>query len=342
MNIKWYMSDVHACGYVRGETLAREVNKQFRHYQIDVKRDLMLSDFYSADVMVFQRQNKPGVLEKVELAKKHGIKTVYDIDDDLFNMPKEFDKPYKFYSQPEVQETIGTFMKTVDAVVCSTEPLAESIKGRCPDTPKFVIENSLDMEQWEGAYAERQRRKRTDAVTIGWMASGSHKVDASLVMPALTRLMDEYENLRLQFIGMIGWDEMPEELLKYKGRIQVAAWVDISELPYAMASFDIGLAPLVQNKFNVSKSGIKAMQYWALGIPVVASPLKPYDIIDYEVDGLLANFEDSWYRGLRDLIEDRERREEMGAAGHAKVLERHDMRNNVGLWIDGFETITSL
>jgi hypothetical protein len=44
--------------------------------------------------------------------------------------------------------------------------------------------------------------------------------------------------------------------------------------------FDLGLAPLVDTKFNRLKSDIKVLEYTALCLPVVASATGPYQNLD--------------------------------------------------------------
>lgn len=338
MNIIWYMSDLFACGHIRGEVVARELNQRFTNHSMICKTDIMLSDYFWANVMVFQRANSQLLLQKMRMAKDFGIKTIYDIDDDVFNTPPGFQKPYDFYSRPDVQEAITQLMNTADAATCSTYELAKSLAPRIPLKPKFVLENALDAFMWDAIYHEKQTQKK-DTVTLGWMASGSHVIDAPLVRDVLKTLMHDYPNLRIHCIGWIGFNELGLE--EYKDRITVDGWVEISDLPRAMMDFDIGLAPVADNPFNRSKSNIKWLQYSALGIPTVASPLPPYKDIRHGKDGLLAteNRPGSWEDCLRSLIESESYRKQMGADARLCLIQKWDMRNNIGQWLDVFDLV---
>ena len=44
----------------------------------------------------------------------------------------------------------------------------------------------------------------------------------------------------------------------------------------ALAGYDFGLAPLVRGRFNDCKSGIKVLDYAALGLPTMASAVPAY------------------------------------------------------------------
>jgi predicted metal-dependent hydrolase len=70
MRVKFYVSDFHACGYVRGEVIAREINKRYAPHTIDVKSHVTLSDYFGTDIMVFQRQHDLNILEKMRQAKR--------------------------------------------------------------------------------------------------------------------------------------------------------------------------------------------------------------------------------------------------------------------------------
>jgi glycosyltransferase involved in cell wall biosynthesis len=73
--------------------------------------------------------------------------------------------------------------------------------------------------------------------------------------------------------------------------------------------------------FNQAKSAIKATECAALGIPVVASAVRPYeDFVHHGVTGLLVHRDHEWGRHLRALVNDPAMRAEMGAAAreHAR------------------------
>jgi glycosyltransferase involved in cell wall biosynthesis len=109
-----------------------------------------------------------------------------------------------------------------------------------------------------------------------------------------------------------------------------------------MIDFDIGIAPLMDNDFNRCKSGIKALQYWALGVPVVCTPLTPYDIVTAGEDGLKADSAEDWYRALKSLVDDAALRRKMGAKGRETLIAKHDMRSRVFNWVSVFDKIAAL
>jgi glycosyltransferase involved in cell wall biosynthesis len=84
--------------------------------------------------------------------------------------------------------------------------------------------------------------------------------------------------------------------------------------------------------FNQAKSAIKATECAALGIPVVASAVRPYeDFIQHGVTGLLVHRDHEWGQHLRALVNDPAMRTEIGAAAreHAR---RHTVSAIAPLW----------
>lgn len=331
--MKFYLCDLHACGHIRGEIVAREINSRNPEVRVDCKTAIMLSDFPRTDVMVFQRQHSPGVLEKMRLAKQQKIATVFDIDDDLFSVPAALGDAHTFYARPEIQNALNAFLCECDLITVSTVALATALRHRT-SRPMYVVENGLDTERWV------RKREPSEYLTIGWMASGTHRMDVPLIEAALERIMLEYEHVRLVFVGWVGFNELPR-LAKFKHRITTMGWQDINILPDIMSNFDIGLAPLVEHPFNSCKSGIKALQYWAASTSVVCSPSPPYECVTDGKDGLYASESAAWYEALRRLVEDPALRMSLGSNGRQKLMDRYDISRTAENWRKVFEIACS-
>jgi len=323
---------------VRGEVVAREVNSQMANYSIDMKNCIVMSDYPKTNIMVFQRASVENVYTKMLMAKERKIKCIYEIDDDMLNMPESFKKPYEYYSQPKVRQTILDFMAKSDAITVSTEELAKTTAVICPKKPIYIVENFLDVENWNDAFTKRLARKDDGVVTIGWMASGSHLMDIPVVRDALEIILENFPQVRLHFIGWVGFDNL--NLEKYKDRIIVEDWVSITAIPYAMMDFDINICPLLDCKFNASKSHLKYLQGAALGIPSVCSPLAPYNkVLSHMQDGMFATDTASWLDCFKELIENKELRNRLGMNARSKLLESYDIKHKYLNWVNVFERV---
>jgi len=337
IRVTGYASDLHASWPVRLDKPAREINKQHPNHDVVVKTTVDISDFYRSNVMVWQRASERNLLPKLQLAKQLGIKSIYEVDDDLFNIPEAFQKPYIHHSKPEVRAAILEFMQNCDALTVSTHTLAHALRPHVPDKPVFVVENTLDVDRWEEAFSKRSNDGK---VVIGWMASGSHTIDAPLVMPALLRALQEDERVHILLIGWVGWKQMCDMFKPYADRVTTMEWVDYVQLPMVMKDIDIGIAPLVDNLFNRSKSNLKWLQYSALGAATVASDLDPYKDIQNGTDGILvAETASEWADVVSGLVSDDDKRKRIGNAARANMLANWDMRKRAGEWTTVYDAV---
>ena len=315
MNIIFYVSDTHCCGHIRGEELARVINTTHPNDNMIIKSDILKSDYAWANVMVFQRQSSPTILAKMRTAQSLGIKTIYDIDDDLLNMPKDLGGVEVAYNSKETQEGILSFVNCADAITACSMTLAKSLRTKC-QTPIYVIKNGVSMSDW-GVLSKVD----DDKVKIGWMASLSHVSDANVVSSALRRVMEETDAC-LKFIGWIGEGCLPW-IKDFNGRVEVQDWVEVNALPHYMNDMDIGIAPLVDTPFNAAKSSIKWIQYSAMGIPTVMSKMAPYeDVIDGNT-GVFATTDDEWHDALKRLVMNKKERDRIGENARNEVIAHH-------------------
>jgi glycosyltransferase involved in cell wall biosynthesis len=86
---------------------------------------------------------------------------------------------------------------------------------------------------------------------------------------------------------------------------------------------DIGVYPLPIDEWVLGKSGLKAIQYMAMSLPIVATRVGTTPLlIDNMIDGILVNTDDEWVTALKALIDDPSLRHALGAAARQKAVER--------------------
>jgi len=336
-----YLSDLHCCGHIRGELIAREINARCPNVHIDAKLNMMSSDFLLANVLVFQRQTDPVALAKMHLARERGIKCIYDLDDDLFNLPEKFSIPYQFFGRKDVRETIGLFLASVDAVTVSTVFLAQQV-AKLTSKPIFVLPNSLDVEQNNYAFTERlllRTEKKDDEINIMWFASGSHNLDMPIIVNPINKIMDKHKNVHLTLMGVFEKEAIELVAKEHPDRVHIEGWNEINVLPMSMVDCDIGIAPLEDNLFNRSKSNVKFLHYSCLGIPTVASKLEPYESIVDGSTGFLASNEDEWFDRLDKLVQDQALRDSLGFRARMQVIKQYDISQTYSKWLQVFEHV---
>lgn len=313
------VEDGTACGYYR----IRLPFDLMKSNGLDVQYARTGHEIDGHPVVVAQRFGFPGFeLAWLKLWREH--KMVWETDDDLWSVEPSNARAYQYFRQPTLMRAIEHCASTAHMITVSTEPLAEVMRQFNPNV--HVLPNHID-----GALLEVNRR-RADRLTIGWAGGDSHKRDWQMVAPHVRRFLERNPDVDFH---MIGQDYRHEA--KIRGRW--TAWSTRLIEYYSKIDFDIGIAPLVPSKFNRSKSAIKALEYSALGIPVIASDVAPYRAFILDgVTGFLVKHDHEWERRLRELTNDHDMREEMGrkAREHARGW---SINEGWRLWESAYRTL---
>jgi glycosyltransferase involved in cell wall biosynthesis len=294
------------CGYYRCYQPLAELRRRGHNVMLPERGMVWLPDaeLNAGQIDVFCGQLLTGP-RGMELWESWAGKTslVYDIDDDVFNSDHEGSLWHKL---PECRDIAAYLISISDLVTVSTEPLVEVVRKYNPNVvvlPNCVHEDLLKLE-----------RPERDRVTVGWSGGTSHLRDFRYAAPMLSRFLTRNPQVDFHFVGA---DYSPiDEWKVAPGRSRHTMWTpDVWDF-YRGVDFDIGVAPLDPGgKFNRCKSFLRALEYAARGIPVVASDCDAYrGFVEHGVTGFLVRYDHEWGRYLRDLVHDEAMRTEMGAA----------------------------
>jgi glycosyltransferase involved in cell wall biosynthesis len=288
-------------------------------------------DKYPMDVVVGQRIVLPPMVPVWDKLRQQGVKTVFEMDDDLFHVLPDNPQAWRVYNRPDVQSTMRACIESADLVTVSTGHLAKEVARECHVDPSKVevIPNCVAPSMLA---LERPRRER---VTVGWAGSSSHTPDLKAVASPLRRFLNEHKQVDFHLIG--------QDFRKMFGNgpnLRYTGWSKSIPDYWSKIDFDIGIAPLAHSIFNMSKSALKALEYGALGIPTIASDEAPYReaIID-GVTGFIVHRPDQWRKRLVQLVNDRAMREEMGAAAKAHVTKHYSIATGWKRWEHTYERL---
>lgn len=300
MKIKGVTRQWHGGGYYRITLPLGELAKH--GHETSCALSLLSEDTDGADVFVGQivGGSNQSIVHAWWRDKYRQCATVYEIDDDLFEI-EPWNPAHQVYGQPVNLDSIRHCIETASAVTVSTDVLAERMSKINPNV--YVLKNYIDE-----AMLDIQRPQR-DRLTIGWAGAESHLRDIDSCAYGLKRIMDWHKDIDLHFIGadLRFLIKSPRPIRWTKFNTDTFGW-------YKSIDFDIGIAPLVPTVFAAAKSHIKALEYAALGIPVVASDVEPYrDFVIDGVTGFLVKRDHEWARRLNELVNDDAMRTEMGA-----------------------------
>ena len=141
-------------------------------------------------------------------------------------------------------------------------------------------------------------------VTIGWTGTFTSKIYLDTLINVFQRLAKKYE-FKLIIIGNFNYfiNDVSFEVIE---------WTLQNEL-LDLHRIDIGVYPLIKEDWVLGKSGLKVIQYLALGIPSVSTNYgSASNIIIDKKNGFLANTEDEWYNILEELINNKLLRQQIG------------------------------
>jgi glycosyltransferase involved in cell wall biosynthesis len=161
------------------------------------------------------------------------------------------------------------------------------------------------------------RRSKT---IIGWTGSHSTLPYINEIIPILQQLEQEY-NVEFQVIS----NKDPELPLKHYSFIKWNKETEMEDL----VKFDIGLMPLTEDKWAKGKCGFKALQYMALAIPALVSPVGVNtEIVQHGINGFICSTPEEWLKNIEALIENPLLRKTIGEKGRNTVLERYSVKSN--------------
>jgi glycosyltransferase involved in cell wall biosynthesis len=87
--------------------------------------------------------------------------------------------------------------------------------------------------------------------------------------------------------------------------------------------------PLRQDKWSEGKCGFKALQYMALGIPALVSPVGVNSkIVDHGVNGFICETENDWVKYILELHKNRDKLVELGRNTREKIVKNYSHLSN--------------
>jgi len=149
-------------------------------------------------------------------------------------------------------------------------------------------------------------------VRLVWIGSKSTLEYLSEIKPALEEVGSRFDNVVLRIIC--------DEFIEVQNmEVEKCRW-SLEKQTLDLAESHIGLAPLPDNKFTQGKCGFKILQYAAVGLPVIASPvgINAKYVQDRE-NGFFAVSCSDWVDKMLLLLKEPELRKRMGSAGKAYV-----------------------
>lgn len=271
------------------------------------RRFVLLFSIRKFDMIFIHREASmigPPVFEWI-IAKILRRKYIYDFDDAIW-LPNYSDSNAKLH-RLKAYWKVKKIMKWAHKISAGNEYLKDYASKYNPNT--FVLPTTIDLQN-----SHNVSTIQSEKVNIGW--TGSHTTMAYLdnLIPVLKRLEKKHS-----FTFTIISNQKPNYELDSLKYIKWSKDSEISDL----ASINIGVMPLADDVWAKGKCGFKALQYMALKIPAVVSPVGVNkEFISNGENGYLCSKNTEWENTLSMLISNKETRIKIGQNGH-KTIENH-------------------
>lgn len=266
----------------------------------------------------------PPIFERLFAALNSKI--VYDIDDMIFLTEKS--KSNNLISGLKGRTKPFYLMKKAKHVIVCTPVLEEvAVKFNANVTD---ISSTIDTTNYQPV----NKYSNSSSLVIGWSGSHSTSKYLKLLEKVLVKLREKYA-FRVLVIGDPGFSFQQLEC-------EAIPWKEATEVQ-DLQKIDIGLYPLpLDEAWVLGKSGLKALQYMALGIPTVATAIGAnFRVIDNGISGFLVKTEEEWSQCLIQLMENTTLRKEIGLMARKKVVEQYSIDANKGTYLSIIESVLS-
>jgi glycosyltransferase involved in cell wall biosynthesis len=302
--------------YTKGNTIekmywvckgyAKRIKEYFTLQQYDVVYIFLWVTPFGAPIMerLFVHKNK---------------KVIYDIDDAIFlkadslfnqyaNIIKGRNKP--FFLMKHAQHVIACTPYLTD--------VAKKYNNQVTD-----ISSTINTASYQPVNTYQNNKQ----LVLGW--SGSHSTSKFLFL-----IQDVL--LQLHAIHPFTLIVMGDANFKIEGlQVKAIDWTDEAEIP-TLQQFDIGLYPLpLHDDWVLGKSGLKALQYMAVGIPVVATAVGAnYRIMHDGLTGCLVQTKQQWLQCLTQLINNHTLRKNIGQAARQHVVQHYSIQATAPVYLN--------
>ncbi|GAA4303657.1 glycosyltransferase family 4 protein [Nibribacter koreensis] len=246
------------------------------------------------------------------VAKVLGKKIIYDFDDAIW-IPNTSENN-KIAAGIKWHEKVASICKWSYKVSCGNSFLQAYAKQF--NDSAFVNPTTIDTV----GHHNMVKDQNTPEIVIGW--TGTHSTMKYLLplLPILEQLEKNYS-----FTFLVISNKEPEFQLE---SLHFIPWQKETEI-LDLLRFNVGVMPLVDDPWAKGKCAFKALQYMALGIPAVVSPVgMNVEVVDHGINGFICDTPDQWHSALKKLMDDISIRANLGKEARKKIERTYSVAAN--------------
>ncbi|MDP9562638.1 glycosyltransferase [Agrobacterium tumefaciens] len=218
-------------------------------------------------------------------------------NDDAFCFMDEAHREYELY-KPRI-EALNFLLDHSKENWVSTDVLREAYSHL--STQPVVMQNAIDPRLWRDY--RRPNRGRNAVPQLVYAGTATHDADFNLIIEALDRVAQK-QRFELTVIGAVRQPPKREWLRVLTPPRSSQSYPAFVRWFRQQGPFDVGLAPLIDTKFNSAKSDLKLLDYGALDILPVASNGPSYSETLRATQGgiLVTNTTENWTDAISDVV----------------------------------------
>jgi glycosyltransferase involved in cell wall biosynthesis len=249
----------------------------------------------------------PATIERLVVSL--GRPVIYDFDDAIFKLhTTDANRRFGWLKFPGKTRTICGIS---DHVVVGNSYLAEyALKYNSRVT---VIPTSIDA----ALYRPEKKNRSNGKIVVGWTGSSTSQTHLEMFAQTLRQLLARRD---VEF-RVISDREPVLPGISYVWR----AWSPQTEVQ-DLSDFDIGIMPIPDDEWARGKCALKALQYMAMGVPAICSPVGANnEVIQHGDNGFLASSTAEWISCFETLVDDSRLRHRLGANARLTVERSYSM-----------------
>ncbi len=287
----------------------------------DVKR---ANDF---DIIFIQREAfMVGAAFFEKKFSKSKAKLIFDFDDSIWLLDtSNANKRWKWLKS---ETKTGKIISYSSMVFAGNRFLADYAKKFNSNVK--IIPTTIDTKEYiRNHYIDNSDKP----ICIGWSGSITTIKHFEYALPFLKKIKQKYGD-RIT-IKVIGDKRYKNEELGIKG-IDWKKEEEINEL----SAIDIGIMPLPDDLWANGKCGLKGLQYMALEIATIMSPVGVNkEIIQDGVNGFLATTEEEWINKISQLVESPQLRKKLSENGRKTVVDLYSVSSQQNNYLTTFNQL---
>ncbi len=253
---------------------------------------------------------------------------IFDFDDSIWlNDTSPGNQKLKWLKRPSKTADI---CRIASLVIVGNQYLADY--ARQYNANVAIIPTTIDTTYHKPLLSTKQPKHNN--ITIGWTGTSTTLKHFYTILPVLRAIHEKYGN-KVMFLVIADVEpkntDLPLKFYRWNAPDEIAQ----------LSSIDIGIMPLPDDEWSRGKCGFKGLQYMALEIPTIMSPVGVNtEIIQHGENGFLAKSDDEWIKYLSILIEDETLRKKLGTNGRKRVEEKYSVLANREQYLTLFNQVT--